>query len=200
MRLISNPKPILVITGAIAAIAVACSGPGAMGIIQAEPRFLDNDDCLGIDTRPLPIEQVELEYRDIRLRIGGEIASEGPQRTQGFMCRSEIGAGTGMYFERPDESTNGFWMFNTYVPLDIVYLDPNGLTVAIATLAPCPRLAAEPDRETDDEWRVRCAAEAEPHAPTDHPYLDVLELPAGWLESQGIPLEDAIELLIVIRR
>ena len=129
LRLISNPKPILVITGAIAAIAVACSGPGAMGIIQAEPRFLDNDDCLGIDTRPLPIEQVELEYRDIRLRIGGEIASEAPQRTQGFMCRSEIAAGTGMYFELPAESIRGFWMFNTYVPLDILYLDPEGFTV-----------------------------------------------------------------------
>ncbi|MCH8222652.1 MAG: hypothetical protein IH868_04490 [Chloroflexi bacterium] len=70
----------------------------------------------------------------------------------------------------------------------------------IATLAPCPRSEGAPDRESDDEWRVRCAAESEPHAPTDHPYLDVLELPAGWLESQGIPLDDAIGLLRVERR
>ena len=200
LRLISHPKVVLVIAGVIVSIAIACSGSGVTGIALADPQFLNHVDCQGIDTRPLPAEQIKLEYRDIELRIGAEIASEAPQRTQGFMCRSGIAAGTGMYFELPAESIRGFWMFNTYVPLDILYLDPDGFTVEIATLAPCPRSSGGPDPETDNEWRVRCAAEAEPHAPTDHPYLDVLELPAGWLESQGIPLEDAIELLVVIRR
>ena len=180
----------------VAAISIACSASLVTGITLAEPRFLEHDDCLRIDTRPLPVEEIKLEYRDIELRINGEIASEAPQRTQGFMCRSEIAGGTGMYFELPAESTRGFWMYNTYVPLDIVYLDPDGFTVAISTLDPCPRSSGEPD----SEWRVRCADESEPHAPTDYPYLDVLELPAGWLESQGIPLDDAIELLVVSRR
>ncbi len=200
MRLISHRKAALAFTGAIAAIAIACGGSVITGISLAKPQFLDHDDCLGIDTRPLPVEQIVLEYRDIELRIGGEIASEAPQRMQGFMCRSEIAAGTGMYFELPSQSTRGFWMFNTYVPLDIVYLDPDGSALEIATLAPCPRSKREPDPETDNEWRVRCAAESQPHAPTDHPYRDVLELPAGWLESQGIPLDDAIKLLRVERR
>ena len=200
LRLISHRISALAVTGAIAAIAIACGGSVISGIPLADPQFLDHDDCLEIDTRPLPIAQIVLEYRDIKVRIGGEIASEVPQRTQGLMCRSEIGAGTGMYFELPSESTGGFWMFNTYVPLDILYLDPDGFTVEIATLAPCPRSEGEPDRESDDEWRLRCTAESEPHAPTDRPYLDVLELPAGWLESQGIPLDDAIGLLRVERR
>ncbi len=139
MRLISYRKAALAVTAAIAVVAIACVGSVITGITLADPQFLDHDDCLGIDIRPLPAEQIKLEYRDIELRIGAEIASEAPQRTQGFMCRSEIAAGTGMYFELPAESTRGFWMFNTYVPLDIVYLDPDGFTVATATLAPCPR-------------------------------------------------------------
>ncbi len=200
MRLISHRKAALAATGAIAAIAIACGGAVITGISLANPQFLEHDDCLGIDTKSLPIEQIALEYRDIELRIDVEIASEAPQRMQGFMCRSEIAAGTGMYFELPSESTLGFWMFNTYVSLDIVYLNPDGFAVEIVTLAPCPRSKREPDPETDDEWRVRCAAESEPHAPTDHPYRDVLELPAGWLESQDIPLDDAIDLLRVDRR
>jgi len=199
LRLIPTQKTVLVITVALVAIAIACGGGGA-GIPLANPQFLEHEDCLGIDTRPLPIAQIVLEYRDIKLRIGGEIASQAPQRTQGFMCRSEIGAGTGMYFELPAESTVGFWMFNTYVPLDIVYLDRDGFAVEIATLLPCPRLVADRDAETDADWRRRCETESLPHAPVDHPYANVLELPAGWLESRGVALGEAIGVLLVERR
>ncbi len=194
MKTFIHRKIVIAIVCATAALA-ACGG-SITGITLAEPLFLDHEDCQRIDTRPLVSEQVKLQFRDIELRIDAEIASEAPQRTQGFMCRSDIAPGTGMYFELPAESTRGFWMFNTYVPLDIVYLDPDGLTVEIATLAPCQRRS----EETDNEWRARCELESLPHAPTDHPYLDVLELPAGWLESHGVPLKDAIELLVVERR
>ena len=51
--------------------------------------------------------------------------------------------------------------------------------------------------KSDADWRVRCTAEAEPHTPAG-PYLFVLETPAGWLASQGLPLTGApgsVELL-----
>lgn len=160
-----------------------------------KPAFIDSVDCVGIDRRPLRTERVDLRWEDRSITLDVEVAVEDQERQQGLMCRSHVPDGTGMLFERQVETTGGFWMFNTYTPLDLLYLDRRGATVATARLGPCPRA----DAEGDDAWRSRCAAEAAPHAP-GKPYLFVLELPAGWLESQGIPLDQAVNSVTLARK
>ena len=186
--------PVRQITAAVAALILGTAAC-ATQTPDIKPAFIDSVDCAGIDRRPLPTEGVDLRWGDRSITLDVEVAVEDQERQQGLMCRSHVPDGTGMLFERPSISTHGFWMFNTYTSLDLLYFDRGGATVATARLGPCPRA----DGEGDDAWRSRCAAEAAPHAP-GKPYLFVLELPAGWLESQGVSLDQAVDSVTLARK
>lgn len=66
-----------------------------------------------------------------------EIASTAAQRQLGLMHRREVPDGTGMLFVFPGESSGGFWMKNTLVPLSIAYVHGDRV-VSTAEMAPCP--------------------------------------------------------------
>ena len=100
------------------------------------------------------------------------------------MCRKSIPPGTGMLFTYDTDRSSGFWMFNTYAPIDILYLDQSGHVVDNIAMSPCTRGSAK-GSETDDEWRIRCATEANSYVPSGA-WRNTLELPAGWLEAQGL--------------
>jgi uncharacterized membrane protein (UPF0127 family) len=85
-----------------------------------------------------------------------------------------------MLFFWDAESSGGFWMFNTYVPLDIIYFGNEAGEVSIREMTPCPRR----DLEEDNTWRNRCSAEAAAYEP-GVTYTTILELPQGWLEENG---------------
>lgn len=114
------------------------------------------------------------------MTVGVEIASTPGERSQGLMCRETVPPGTGMLFTWDEDLQSGFWMFNTYVPLDILYIDSDGSVVAIRQMSPCPR----DDGEEDAVWQSRCAGESSAYQP-GAVYRSALELPQGWLESQG---------------
>lgn len=65
-----------------------------------------------------------------------EVASTADERSEGLMYRDEIPDGTGMLFVFPDSQIRSFWMANTYVPLDIAYLDPSFRVVDIVAMEP----------------------------------------------------------------
>ncbi len=76
-----------------------------------------------------PVFQKEGELSFIRpdssliVKIDIEIADDDPQREQGLMYRKTMEMHTGMLFIFEDEDLRSFWMKNTYIPLDIIYLD-----------------------------------------------------------------------------
>ncbi len=174
----------------LALIAIGCTTT----LAPAPESSVDNPDCPFIRTRALRGDTVDLRHGAQSVRVEVEVATDAQDRVRGLMCRTSVPPGTGMLFEQPAESIRGYWMFNTYVPLDLLYMDLDGVTVAVATLQPCPRT----EGEDDSTWRTRCAEEAEPHAP-DAPYWLVLELPAGWLQSQGISPSDTVGRLTMER-
>jgi uncharacterized protein len=51
-----------------------------------------------------------------------EVADDEPQRVRGMMYRKSIPNDTGMLFIFPDNAPRSFWMKNTYVPLDIIFV------------------------------------------------------------------------------
>lgn len=75
------------------------------------------------------------------MQIGGktftlEIARNNKDREKGLMFRDAMPADHGMIFVFPDMQPRGFWMRNTRIPLDIVYVQPDGQIVSIHTMKP----------------------------------------------------------------
>ncbi|MDP4742823.1 MAG: DUF192 domain-containing protein [Schleiferiaceae bacterium] len=60
-----------------------------------------------------------------------ELAETAAETAQGMMYRRSVPEGTGMLFIMTEERPQSFWMRNTYVPLDIIYLKADGAVVSI---------------------------------------------------------------------
>ena len=78
-------------------------------------------------TEPLWIETAagRIDYRV-------EIADDDAERQHGLMFRTSMPDGHGMLFIFPQARPQAFWMRNTYMPLDIIYIGANGRVVSIS--------------------------------------------------------------------
>ena len=65
-----------------------------------------------------------------------EVADEDKEREVGLMNRRAMPADRGMIFVFPREERLGFYMKNTLIPLDIVYLNKDGVVVSIHQMQP----------------------------------------------------------------
>jgi uncharacterized membrane protein (UPF0127 family) len=61
-----------------------------------------------------------------------EIADTEPEREKGLMFRKELPEGRGMLFDFHREQEVGFWMQNTYIPLDMIFIQGDGRVLRIA--------------------------------------------------------------------
>lgn len=61
-----------------------------------------------------------------------EVADNNAKREQGMMHRKTMGADEGMLFIFPDEKRRSFWMKNTHLALDIIFVNSNKDIVYIA--------------------------------------------------------------------
>ncbi len=64
---------------------------------------------------------LEIEFNE-KFSINAEIADSEYLRSRGLMFREELDEKKGMLFVYDTEVKNGFWMKNTKIPLDIVFL------------------------------------------------------------------------------
>lgn len=55
-----------------------------------------------------------------------EIVEDEPSMARGLMMRRLIQKGWGMLFIYPDEGKRSFWMHNTFIPLDMVFIRADG--------------------------------------------------------------------------
>lgn len=60
-----------------------------------------------------------------------EVADTAQKRRWGLMYRNELGTDEGMLFVFPDERDQSFWMKNTPLSLDIIFMDTRGRVVGI---------------------------------------------------------------------
>ena len=101
-----------------------------------------------------------------------EVARNDADRAQGLMFRRSMPADQGMLFDFGRVEPVSMWMQNTYLPLDMLFIRPDG-TIA------------------------RIAANTEPLStrtiPSGEPVLAVLELNAGTASRLGIKPGDRVE-------
>ena len=61
-----------------------------------------------------------------------ELAVNDEQRARGLMFRKELPEGQGMLFDFHKEQPTSFWMKNTYIPLDMIFIRGDGRILRIA--------------------------------------------------------------------
>ena len=102
-----------------------------------------------------------------------EVAATAEEREQGLMYREEVPDGTGMLFVFTDSRVRSFWMANTYVALDIAYMDPSFRVVDIIAMEP---LVTE-------------------SYPSSAPSMYGLEVRQGWFSEQEITIGAQAEIV-----
>lgn len=80
-----------------------------------------------------------LELADVTVTVGdtkhvfvSELAITPQQQAMGLMFRRELGPNEGMLFPREPASIASFWMKNTVISLDIIFIGPDGRIINIA--------------------------------------------------------------------
>ncbi len=101
-----------------------------------------------------------------------ELALDEPSQEQGLMFRKVVPPDTGMLFVFPVERPHVFWMKNTLVPLDMLFISKSRKIVAIIE-------NAEPLTLTPRD----------PHAPAQY----VLEIAGGTSFARGFKVGDAVD-------
>jgi uncharacterized membrane protein (UPF0127 family) len=101
-----------------------------------------------------------------------EIAATVPQRSRGLMFREELAPMHGMLFLFPVESIQSFWMKNTPLSLDIVFIDSGHQIVGI---------------------QANTKPYSERQLSVGRPSRYVLEVEAGFCARHGIQTGDRLE-------
>lgn len=83
---------------------------------------------------PLPadarmrVEQLSIIATDGRkVPIEIEVASDQQEKALGLMFRTELGDHQGMLFPYEEPRELSMWMHNTYIPLDMLFIRPDGV-------------------------------------------------------------------------
>lgn len=94
-----------------------------------------------------------------------ELARDDASRERGLMYRTSMPKNRGMLFSWQEERPRNFWMHNTCIPLDMLYVTKEGVIAGI--LEQVPTLNEQPRG-------IKC------------PVAHVLELNAGWARAHGL--------------
>jgi uncharacterized protein len=114
----------------------------------------------------------ELSFLKNNQKLTIEIADNEAETTQGLMYRRSMPDSCGMVFVMPDYEPQKFWMKNTYIPLDIIFLDESKKIVTIqANTTPF----SEAGVESYDKAKF------------------VLEVNAGYCKRKGIEKGDLVK-------
>ena len=135
--------------------------PEGVALVEAA----DPANVAGV-TAPLPRTWVRvLRNEQVLARLLVEVAAKDEERARGLMYRKKLGRNEGMLLLWPTPRRVAIWMKNTYLPLDIIFIDANGQVVRVHENA--KPLSTRP-------------------MPSGTPVVAVLEVPAGMAKKLGM--------------
>jgi uncharacterized membrane protein (UPF0127 family) len=133
----------------------------------AAPQAEKADSCpLANEPRPtLPMGRVVFEDAPRKPRVDVELAQNDGNRQRGLMFRTRMGENEGMLFSWDEEAPRTFWMHNTCLPLDMLFIAKDGMIAGVLEQVPVLN---------DDARGIPC------------PVAHVLEVNAGWVRAHGV--------------
>ena len=157
----------LVPVAGIAALALACgAAPGRAAGPAPAPTAAASTSAAGGARATMPSGAV---YKL-------ELALTPEDQAQGLMYRESLAPNTGMLFVFPTSEPHHFWMKNTMIPLDMIWMDAAGKVVFISAHTP------------------PCKADPCPTYGPDGPARQVLEIAGGMAAKEKITVGSTLSL------
>jgi len=122
-------------------------------------------------TRPTPAVVFHADQGDVRVVV--EVADTPKKRERGLMYRKALADEHGMLFVFPAASDHTFWMKNTYIPLDMIFINEKHTVVGV--VANAEPMILDPQR-------------------VGRPSLYVVEVRGGYAARRGIRLGTRVTL------
>ncbi len=136
--------------------------------------------CHGTPKAPAAITPVPASGPRVVLPSGAiyavELARTPEEQAQGLMFRESLTARSGMIFLFSDVAPHQFWMKNTMIPLDIVWLDGSGRVLFVSANTP------------------PCRADPCPNYGPELPAPVVLEIAGGMAAKERVVVGSTIRL------
>ena len=132
----------------------------------------EDDECPGIGEVPA-LRKAPFVVETPEGRCGGRAAATPRETERGLMYRRAMPPMQGMFFSLGGRRVQTFWMRNTCIPLDMLFVDQDGLIVGILENVP---------PMNDEPRSVGCPS----------PY--VLEMNAGWSRRHGVRAGQKVRL------
>lgn len=121
--------------------------------------------CPADPTGRLALSRARVTFPEAGVSVDAELAKTDAENERGLMYRTAMGEDEGMFFFLGERKVQTFWMHNTCIPLDMLFVDDDGTIVGVVESAPV----------LDDGVReVGC------------PSRFVLEVNAGWVRRHHV--------------
>lgn len=162
----------MLLTVPAALVLAACSPVDAGAESPAAPASAQSDAKQLHPVSGLEIIDVTVDTGEKRITFRTELAASVEAQTRGLMFRNELGDDEAMLFPSPQPQPRSFWMRNTPISLDIIFVGTDGRITNIA--------------ERTEPYSLESL-------PSEGLASAVLEIRGGLSEELGIEPGDAVE-------
>lgn len=117
-------------------------------------------------------KHINVSVKDKNLSL--ELAETFEERNKGLMFRKSLCQDCGMIFKFESPRVVNFWMKNTFIPLDIAYINERGQILAIEALQPLSEISV----------------------PSPDYVLYAWEMNQNWFNNNNIEVGDQVEIKV----